>query len=189
MTDKKKRTMLIAAGALLSLALIVGIASRFGGNADKTDPVLESGNQGGNTPVVDIRAPEETVKPQINVNINTGKGTKPTTDPGAGADDTGTEQTIQAAPAKPEAPEPPAPVAEDHGSEDVPEAERNTETPPTYKPEDTTVTTPAAPQGGSTNESGQMYVPGFGYVDIGSGNQGGTLDDMYESGEKVGVMD
>ncbi len=73
--------------------------------------------------------------------------------------------------------------------EDVPEAERNTETPPTYAPEQVTVTTPAEPPPGSTNSNGQMYVPGFGYVEVGSGNEGGTLNDMYESGEKVGIMD
>jgi hypothetical protein len=45
------------------------------------------------------------------------------------------------------------------------------------------------PQGGSTNASGQIYVPGFGYVD-GSGEGTAVQDEsIYENGNKVGVMD
>jgi hypothetical protein len=188
MTDKKKRTLLVTVGALLCLALIVGIGSRFVGPPAAADPVSESGDPVSNTPVVDIDTPPEAA-PQVQVQINAGGNKVNATKPGAGADSTGTEQTIQAPPEKPEAPEPPTPIAEDPGVEDVPEAERNTETPPTYAPEQVTVTTPAEPPPGSTNSNGQMYVPGFGYVEVGSGNEGGTLNDMYESGEKVGIMD
>ena len=44
------------------------------------------------------------------------------------------------------------------------------------------------PAAGSTNSAGQVYVPGFGYVDNSGGNDGGTLDDMYENGNKIGIM-
>ena len=161
-----------------------GIAGRFGSPA-KTDPALKDDPPASSEPVVDIDTPD---KSDAVVQIDGGTDNSQP-DPAAGADSEGTEQTIQAAPVKPEAPENPTPVGDNHDSEDVPEAERNTEMPPTYTPEQTTVTTPSEPTPGSSNDNGQVYVPGFGYVDVGSGNQGGTLDDMYESGEKIGIMD
>ena len=71
----------------------------------------------------------------------------------------------------------------------MPEADRNKETPPTYKPEQTEVKPqPTEPAGGSTNDAGQVYVPGFGYVKPSGPNDGGTLNDMYENGNKIGIM-
>jgi hypothetical protein len=49
MTDKKKRTLLVTVGALLCLALIVGIGSRFVGPPAAADPVSESGDPVSNT--------------------------------------------------------------------------------------------------------------------------------------------
>lgn len=47
--------------------------------------------------------------------------------------------------------------------------------------------TQAEPQGGDT-QNGQIYVPGFGWIDdIGEG-QGSTAEDMYENGNKIGIM-
>ena len=190
MKDKTKRTLLIAVGALLSVALIVGIASRFGGAPQTVDPELNHSEQNAPDPIVDIDESRPSDTPVVNVNIDASGDTgREDEKPGAGADSTGAEQTIQANPVKPEAPEPPAPIENDHGRDDVPEDERNTEIPPTYAPEQTVVTPPTEPAPGSTNGNGQMYVPGFGYVEVGGGNEGGTLDDMYESGEKVGIMD
>lgn len=46
------------------------------------------------------------------------------------------------------------------------DAEKNPEQPPQYEPEVTeSEQKPEEPAGGSTNESGQIYVPGFGYMD------------------------
>ena len=73
--------------------------------------------------------------------------------------------------------------------DDVPEADRNKETPPTYKPEQTEVKPqPTEPAGGSTNDAGQVYVPGFGYVDYEGDNVGIKDDSMYENGNKIGIM-
>lgn len=188
MTDKKKRMLLTTGGVVICAALIVGIAIRFGGQPQIADPDLGKDEPQTSAPVVDIDIPDPDKEPSVNVQINTTVGDD-AQKPGEGADSTGTEQTIQADPVKPEPPEPPTPVEENHDGDDVPEAERNTDTPPTYTPEQTTVTPPAEPAAGSTNENGQQYFPGFGWVDVGGPNEGGTLDDMYESGEKVGIMD
>jgi len=50
-------------------------------------------------------------------------------------------------------------------------------------------TTASQPQGGGTNNSGQTYFPGFGWVDGTGEGQGTTADDMYENGNKIGIMD
>ena len=136
-------------------------------------------------PLVNIDTPD--VKVEIKTDTSSDKN-----DPGKAADSSGTEQAIQGTPTKPDAPEKPkAPgqVADDHKAEDVPEADRNKETPPTYDPEQTEVKPqPTEPAGGSTNDAGQVYVPGFGYVTPSGPNDGGTLDDMYENGNKIGIM-
>ena len=60
---------------------------------------------------------------------------------------------------------------------------------PTYKPEQTEVKPqPTEPAGGSTNEAGQIYIPGFGYVDYEGNNVGIKDDSMYENGNKIGIM-
>ena len=113
-------------------------------------------------------------------------------DPGRNADSSGTEQAIQGTPTKPDAPEKPkAPgqVEDDHKAEDVPEADRNKETPPTYDPGQTEVKPqPTEPAGGSTNDAGQVYVPGFGYITPSGPNTITEADDMYENGNKIGIM-
>ncbi len=86
-------------------------------------------------------------------------------DPGRDADSSGTEQTIQGTPTKPDAPEHPGKVEQTE-----------------VKPQ------PTEPAGGSTNDAGQVYVPGFGYVKPSGPNDGGTLNDMYENGNKIGIM-
>lgn len=47
--------------------------------------------------------------------------------------------------------------------------------------------TETEPAAGSTNSSVRS-IPGFGYVENSGENQGGTLDDMYENGNKIGIM-
>lgn len=44
------------------------------------------------------------------------------------------------------------------------------------------------PQGGETNSSGQIYVPGFGWLTP-TGGEGSYAADMYENGNKIGIMD
>lgn len=171
MTEKTKKTLVIAAGSAACIALAVGIAMRFGGNAKAPQGEIPSSSDSGSSSIiVDIDETDPTHTPEIDTS-------KPDTapDPGAGADSTGTEQTIQADPVKPEVTEPPAP--------ELPEGEDVT-------PEPITPERPGSdePAPGSTNNAGQVYVPGFGYVENSGANQGGSLDDMYENGNKIGEM-
>ena len=191
MTEKTKKVLVIAAGSALCLALAIGIGLQFGGHAvvpsgadpdpvqDTKDPVVNIQNAqppDETGPVVDIAVPDKTA------------------DPAAGAVSTGTEQTIQADPVKPEEPEKPAapsaaPLPDDHQAEYVPQEDRNTEAPPSYPPEQTTVTPAPKPDTQGGYDQGGTYVPGFGYIQS-SGEGTATQDQtIYENGNKVGNMD
>ena len=191
MTDKTKRIILIAVCCLLCIAAAVGIAVRFGGNANISSGVVSDDPTQSGDPNVDIDNIGQT---DLDVQVETPDTSE--TDPAQGADSSGLEQTIQADPVKPESPEKPeAPsgtttLPDDHDGTDVPEEERKTEdeAPPTYEETPTVTPTETEPAAGSTNSSGQVYVPGFGYVENSGENQGGTLDDMYENGNKIGIM-
>lgn len=190
MKDTTKKKLLVAVGALACVALAVGIVAGFGGQPKGDDPSLNTEGPDPTTPVVDIQEPET---PTVNVKLNTGHDAGATADPGAGADNSGTEQTIQSDPVKPEAPEPPeAPAVAaqpepEHTGDDVPTEERNQEAPPTYE-ETPTVTTEPVEQP-DQNSEGAYYFPGFGYIQ--SGGEGTATQDesIYENGNKVGIMD
>lgn len=191
MTEKAKKVLVIAAGSVLCLALAVGIGLKFGGHGSVPSGVDPNPTQNTKDPVVNIqdsKRPENT-EPVVDITVP-----DKTADPAAGADNTGTEQTIQADPVKPEEPEKPStpsatPLPENHQAEDVPQEDRNTETPPSYEPEQTTVAPSPQPNMQGGYDQGGTYVPGFGYIE--SSGEGTVTEnkDMYENGNKVGSMD
>ena len=192
MTEKTKKIILISIGCLLCLAVAIGIATRFSGNAAIPSGVVSDDPAQSGDPVdVNINSDD-----QNDMNIQAEIPDESKEDPAQGADSSGLEQSIQADPVKPEQPEKPeAPsrtttLPEDHDGSDVPEEERKTEDeePPTYEEPPENPPAESEPAAGSTNSSGQVYVPGFGYVENSGDNQGGTLDDMYENGNKIGIM-
>ena len=173
MNDKTKRIILITACCLLCGAAVIGIAGRFGGNT-----VTPSGTVSGSQP--------DSNDPNVNINNSQGDVNVPSltpeqSDPGQGANSNGTEQTIQANPAT---------LPDDHKAEDVPTSERKTEDEPhpTYPEQPTSKPAESQPAAGSTNSSGQVYVPGFGYVDSSGDNTVIDGQDIYENGNKIGEM-
>lgn len=88
---------------------------------------------------------QETEQPEI-VDIHTGSE--------QGGDDSGKPQTKEDAQAPEERPQ----IADT-------EAETDPDQPPQYEQEDTEPKQPEEPAGGTTNDAGQIYVPGFGYID------------------------
>lgn len=191
MTEKMKKTLVIAGAGALCLALAVGISLRFGSHTEVPSGVVSDPAQSTKEPVVNIQNTEPPVdtSPVVDITVP-----DKTVDPAEGADSTGTDQTIQADPVKPEAPEKPTapsttPLPDDHGAEDVPQEDRNTETPPSYQPEQTTVTPTPKPDTQGGYDQGGTYVPGFGYIQS-SGEGTATQDQtIYENGNKVGNMD
>lgn len=191
MTEKTKKILVVASGSVLCLALAVGIGLRFGSHGSTPSGICADSAQNMKDPLVNIQDAEhpENTEPVVDITVP-----DKTADPAAGADSTGTEQTIQADPVKPEEPEKPAapstaPLPENHQAEDVPQEDRNTETPPSYQPEQTTVTPTPKPDTQGGYDEGGAYVPGFGYIQS-SGEGTATQDNtIYENGNKVGSMD
>lgn len=66
----------------------------------------------------------------------------------------------------------------------------NPDTQPSYEePEETAPPADDTPSHGDTKD-GMIYIDGFGWVpNEGGGGSGSTADDMYENGNKVGIMD
>lgn len=209
MTEKTKKTLVISGACVICAALLTGIGLRFSpGDSPSKKASVKTGTEQ-TEPVVNIDSTVESPKPSaeklettkaptVKELDKTDSGKK--TDPSAGAVDSGTEQTIQPDPVKPSiTPPPPQPSApayqsgQDHEAEDIPQEERNLEKPPAYEetpvyepPQPTPV--PETPSAGDTNSGGQVYVPGFGYVSDGGGNQESQATDMYENGNKIGIM-
>lgn len=191
MTEKTKKVLVIVAGSALCLALAVGIGLQFGGHGSVPSGIGADPAHDTKDPVVNIQNTErpEDANPVVDITVP-----DKTANPAAGAVSTGTEQTIQADPVKPEEPEKPTPpsttpLPDDHQAEDVPKEDRNTENPPNYKPEQTTVTPTPQPNTQGGYDQGGTYVPGFGYIQS-SGEGTATQDNtIYENGNKVGNMD
>ena len=100
------------------------------------------------------------------------------------------EQSIQPEPTKPETPNEEVlkdPTTKPDGTkvEGTPEAVEHEHV---EKPEELPAN-PDEPQAGDTS-GGQIYIPGFGWVENhGGGGSGTVAEDMYENGNKIGIMD
>lgn len=199
MTEKQKKTLALTAAGLACLVLTLG-GVRY---AVDGDPQAEHGHeivQPVPPPPTDRSMPDVSTEdipseePEVHI-----RKPEPADDPGAGADSSGTEQSIQRDPIKPAPSKPPQKPAEEkkppsqpHKADDVPESERNKPKPPRKekpkKPAPPPESEKKEPAPGSTNQAGQVYVPGFGYVKDSGTNKGGTLNGMYENGNKIGIM-
>ena len=104
-----------------------------------------------------------------------------------------TDQTTQSIQPKPTKPEPPSkeiltdPTQKPDGTkQDTPPVPVDHEA--VEKPSEP-VADPEQPQAGDTSGY-QIYVPGFGWVENhGGGGSGTAAEDMYENGNKIGIMD
>ena len=77
---------------------------------------------------------------------------------------------------------------QDHDESDVPEEDRNAAQPPEYTEPPVVAPENKEPVAGSSNGAGQVYVPGFGWVQ--SQGEGKVIHDntIHENGNKVGIM-
>lgn len=187
----KTKKWLLVAGCLVICAVLVALI----GSSFSTQPVRDgdiSATDGTNNGVTvspgsdlsadDTAEPENSDTPAIVVNPS---ADIPATTSG-GAVSTGTEQTIQPDVTKPE-----------YDEKTLTDPTKTPDGKPVSEPPKSVdldaVTTPDAPvssgpQGGDTNNKGQVYVPGFGWIDDVGEGQGTTNDDMYENGNKIGIM-
>lgn len=193
MTEKTKKYLAVGSGAIICVALVATIALQFGKASSGEDKMVEKSSKTTEIVVDPSKSSEkeETETSSVTVPPEKESGqsteTKPLVDNRPAQTDQ-SEQSIQPEVTKPETP-----------SEEVLHD-------PTAKPDGTKVDTPpepvqheaveqpkelpsepSEPQGGDTKD-GQVYLPGFGWV-TDTGGSGSTADDMYENGNKIGIMD
>ncbi|WP_326907019.1 DUF6550 family protein [Sedimentibacter sp. MB31-C6] len=182
--DKTKRRLIVSGGLIISLILIVLISGQF-----RKEPITEAELPIQSEDSIDIilETPEITEKeyeiivPEIEI---TDIETKDN-----GVIDTGTEQTIQSNPEKPK--EPTKEQLEDPTNKPNGEKVEIPPEPVEHNKVEKPAETPKKddePQGGDTNNKGQTYLPGFGWIENSGENQGTTAEDMYENGNKIGDM-
>ncbi|MFZ5944296.1 MAG: DUF6550 family protein [Bacillota bacterium] len=182
LTDKTKKRLTIAGLGVVCVALVIAIASQF-----KPEVPKELSIQPSSTVSDEVNPAEVIPSPSTEVNVPSINPDEASAPPVGTGDSTGTEQSIQAEVTKPT--KPPQEVKTDPSK--TPDGEKvDTVTPVEHdkvtKPESTP--TPSTPKSGDKNEKGQIWVPGFGWVDNSGGNVGTKADDMYENGNKIGIM-
>ena len=203
LNERMKRRLAVLGCVVVGAVLIAAIGSQFRGETQGSNQTEEQTKQteavtvavmpAETTEVVTTEEETEPTKPDIVV--RTEPETEPsgtgTTEPTAAlpAQTDRTEQAVQPAPEKPTAPpeevlKNPTQKPDGETVEGTPEAIPHEEVvQPSEAP-----TQAGEPQYGDT-QNGQIYVPGFGWIDeIGEG-QGTVAEDMYENGNKIGIMD
>jgi len=184
LTDKAKKHLALTGLGVICIVLVIAIALQF-----KTEELKDAVFQPSST-IMEDAAPNAYIPkdsnvppvPEISVQPNDPTSATNVTAAADTADSTGTEQSLQAEPVKPEAPaEPPTPKEDSVISNPIKL--------PEYKPEDIVKSEPSSPKGGDKNEKGQMWVPGFGWVDDSGPNEGTTVDGEGDINKQVGNMD
>lgn len=205
MKRKHKQMLLIAGGAVVCIVLVTVIGSRFGTPPKAAPAVAESraetecvGVTVAMEPNMELqetfteKAMEETLEETKEIVVQT-ESAKPAetqeTKAVVPVQTNQKEQIIQPSPEKPTAP--PEEVLSD--ATQKPDGEKVEGTPVAEEHE--AVVQPSEPtaQAGEPQywdtQDGKIYVPGFGWIDeIGEG-QGTVAEDMYENGNKIGIMD
>ena len=175
LTEKMKKNLAILGGVLIGIGLIAAIGMQFGPKPSGED-------------VLPVSREEESlvIHPGIGENQETDTQAVDSRSPQ-------TDQTTQSIQPKPTKPEPPSkeiltdPTQKPDGTkQDTPPVPVDHEA--VEKPSEP-VADPEQPQAGDTSGN-QIYVPGFGWVENhGGGGSGTAAEDMYENGNKIGIMD
>ena len=203
LNERMKRRLAVLGCVVVGAVLIAAIGSQFRGKAQGGNQSEEQTEQTEAVTVVVIptetteaaTTEEETETSKPHIMVRTEPATEPsrtgTTEPTEAlpAQTDRTEQAVQPAPEKPTAPpeevlKNPTQKPDGETVEGTPEAIPHEEVvQPSEAP-----TQAGEPQYGDT-QNGKIYVPGFGWIDeIGEG-QGTVAEDMYENGNKIGIMD
>jgi hypothetical protein len=184
LTEKAKKRLTLAGLGIVCVVLVIAITSQFTAKAPQEADVQPS-TTATNTATPSVPTPTTaetpTSTPEVSAPpITPTESTSQVTDTG---DTTGTDQSIQAEVTKP--------------AEPSEEAKTN----PSQKPDGQKVTkpdsstssspTPTTPKSGDKNSKGQVWVPGFGWVDDEGTNSGSKVGSETDelTGNKVGSMD
>ena len=200
LTEKMKKNLAIFGGALIGIGLIAAIGMQFGPKTSGED-VLPGTGAAETELIVDpgdfekkeeeskaVSREEESLVIHPGIGENQETGTQVVDSRPAQTDQT--TQSIQPKPTRPELPSKESltdPTQKPDGTkQDTHPVPVNHEV--VEKPSEPVVD-PEQPQAGDTSGN-QIYVPGFGWVENhGGGGSGTAAEDMYENGNKIGIMD
>ena len=187
LTEKAKKRLTLAGLGIVCVVLIVAIASQFKTEVPKEAEVQPSTATSGSVkPSVPTTTPATTdtptSAPEVSVQpITPTESASKATDTG---NSSGTKQSIQAEVTKPAEPSEEAKInlSQTPDGQEVTKSDSNTSS---------STSTSSTPKSGDKNSKGQVYVPGFGWVDDEGANSGSQVgsgsDDL--TGNKVGNMD
>lgn len=185
---------------MLGIVLAIAISRQFIKEPETVDEIpiqkveesreilidLDSGQKKETESEEEEKVDEVTVKPDISGENGTGteaplqQSIPPQTDE--------PEQDLQAEPEKPKQPSDEAIKDPTKTPDGEPVKQQQTQADQGSVPQKEVSAEPEEPQGGETKD-GKIYVPGFGWIDDVGNAQGSTAGDMYENGNKIGIMD
>jgi hypothetical protein len=179
LTEKAKKRLTLAGLGIVCVVLIVAIASQFKTEVPKEAEVQPStATSGSVNPSVPTTTPATTDTPTSapEVSVQPIVPTESASKASDTGDSSGTKQNIQAEVTKP--------------AEPSEEAKTNpSQTPDGQKVTKSDSNTSSTPKSGDKNSKGQVYVPGFGWVDDEGANSGTSVDGKGDINKQVGNMD
>lgn len=188
LTEKKKKYLAVCGGVIICVGLIIAIAFQF--KTESPDEVDESVEDTVTEIIVapGESQPEESGESELIVNPENDRTKVDETEPAVDSRPAQTDEDDQSI--QPDVEKPEAPSEEALTDPDVqPDGTPVEEAPEAGSDESQTEIGTSEPQAGDT-EGGQIYIPGFGWVDNqGGGSSGTSAGDMYENGNKIGSID
>lgn len=193
LTDKAKKRLILAGLGVVCVALVIAIVFQFKKEEPK-DALVQPSSTVSDTVSPSVGIPMTTIAP-----VKTQEVTVPPISPAEVSsksidtgDSTGIQQSIQAEVTKPT--QPPLEVKTDPTK--TPDGEKVDSVKPVEhdkvtKPEATVKPEPSSPKAGDKNSKGQVWFPGFGWVDDEGANTGTKVGNENDelTGKKVGDMD
>jgi len=191
LSDRKKKWGIVTGIIFMCIILVIAIVSRFKTEtlveAEATTAALITTTDSPTISTLSVTG-EETTTPvttqEVSVQPTSTEAEIQNMDTG---DSSGTEQSIQ-----PEVTKPAEPLEE--AKKDPTKTPSGEKVTTAVQAEENKVQLTTAPTQSSSesenNHEGEIYVPGFGWVeDNGGGVSQETIEDMYENGNKIGSMD
>lgn len=192
LSDRKKKWGIVTGIGFMCIILVIAIVSRFKDEtlieAEATTATMITTTDSPTISTLSVTG-EETTTPvttkEVSVQPTSTEAEIQNMDTG---DSSGTEQSIQ-----PEVTKPAEPLEE--AKKDPTKTPSGEKVTTAVQAEESEVQSTTAPTQTSSSESennheGEIYVPGFGWVEDNGGSVSGTTaEDMFENGNKIGSMD
>ena len=191
LSDRKKKWGIVTGISFMCIILVIAIVSRFKTEtlveAEATTAALITTTDSPTISTLSVTGEETTTlvtTQEVSVQPTSTEAEKQNMDT---TDSSGTEQSIQ-----PEVTKPAEPLEE--AKKDPTKTPSGEKVTTAVQAEENKVQSTTAPTQSSSesenNHEGEIYVPGFGWVeDNGGGVSQETIEDMYENGNKIGSMD